>query len=211
MRKIEHISWFLILLVIGGCKPDPTLIEGKVVDFKTRAPLDSVRFQICSADTGGDCLPGTDSEVFSDANGHFQLSWPADAVPLVLGATAKGDYAPIPSFEFEPNNANSVVLEAMPLDGTLTLVIRDTSGTGSRVFTYLDNPLLRIALKNTYSLTVPETNPVQLGQGEKYVAYFNMPSETMVYVHWGINDPAFEFQDSIFLPLGDTNAFTIEY
>lgn len=105
-------------------------------------------------------------------------------------------------------------IKLAPKDGMLRLEITNSTGQFDSIYVIIENPSFILGGGSLGKIFLDKF-PVVLFVGEKYVEYFDLPSEEFTKVHWGFTYftslSVAPFRDSTYLTLNDTTDYSLFY
>ena len=206
--------FFILLFACGKEEPSPTVINGKVTDKKSGEPIGGAEINIDFRYEGKDGADIHDVKtLFTDDQGEFHHIQDSNYEGS-YSEVRKSGYVPQSPLGIKRAEVNDLNIKLSPNDGTLRLELSNDTGHFDSIYVLIENPSYISGLGPLVNINLDKF-PVILSLGEKYVAYFDLPSEEFTKVHWGFNYFSSymnsSFRDSIFLTLNDTTDYLLSY
>jgi len=216
MTRIYVLRSLLLALALWGfstCKKDKTTtVRGKVVDKVTGAALDSVKLDI--AEYQEYPLYYQEYGVYSDVNGNFEYS-SSDLSVAIAAARRKGYMSKSFGFpEIKKGGVNNVVVELIPADGILKLLLNNTSDKDT-IYVGVYSPTLAMEYPSSLGYAVRRPIPVQSMNSGIFIPTAIFVEET-VSIYWSLTPwttyssiSQSPHNGSVFVVKGDTTSFQI--
>lgn len=206
-------AFFTLLYACGKEETSPTVIKGKVTDKKTGEPIEEA-FIGCNSETGG--LGNeiqVDRSTVSNALGNYEIVIPAEYTFSLIEVYESGylpKVDPADGISIKVGDINTVDVELIPNDAFLKLIVNNNTGQHDSIYISIYN---KTVFSEGLGLEGP-VYPVVLLFGNTFNEIFAFPSEENADIYWSFDKfifPNAPFNDSIFLPSGDTTEFVISF
>lgn len=210
MKNLYGIACLLMSILVLGCgKEENEIIEGMVIDSKSKEPIYNVIIpyaivqkhqQGWGLGQRGDYL---ELSTNTDKDGKFSISY-AEEYGLSEIEYLKDGYWPRGGGLILPYPDLSKPVELIPIDGTVRIYLSNVTGASDSIYFQVFNPAhYAEGYKPQLTLLRPPDYPAILHLGETRVVDFARPSDETITICWQLEKPqgsALSFCDSIFLP-----------
>jgi hypothetical protein len=219
MKKIYALPALSLLFLLSACREKDTVINGRVIDKHTGAPIPEVR--ITFAISHGE--PGLHAPVtvFSGENGQFSAPQMEGATGIEVFEMKKAGYLGKGGgnkvVDINQGAVNDVEIFMIPIDGILKIEIENLTGQQDTVYFGLYSEITYSEKNTTLGYVSPPQPSLPFGLGQTYKKYVSLPSGEYALIYWSfyrIPYPArlldyAPFRDSILILKGDTTSLKI--
>ena len=213
------LSFSVFLIGLFACDKDKTtVINGRVVDKITGAPLDEafVEFWISHAEN-----PAPNNyelrDLYTDANGEFTTH---DNDPISVYWVLKVGYLPkglgTPVVPIEQGKENDVTIEMIPKDGVLKLNLENNTGIHDTVYVGIYSALQDSELGLSFGFIV--NHPFEVPNMTSRSIILNLASEETIDIYWGYfpwpSNSSIKLtpdHGSVYVNRSDTTSFNISF
>ncbi len=221
MKKNKNYTWLFALIIIAashvfcgkkGSDPEPTIIKGKIVNKRNGSPVQNATVTIGfynNNDGNADAKYTT-----TDFEGKFEIIDNSDADGISGSDAIKEGFVTHTISHLKLHETNEIDIKFVPIDAVISLQVNNIIGLHDSIYILLKNPEVFQEVGPLIQPTRTKDYPVILKTGEIYNENLKFPGDGFTYLFWGgapftlSNAP---FQDSIFLSVGDSATFDINF
>ncbi|MCC6463329.1 MAG: hypothetical protein IT260_22860 [Saprospiraceae bacterium] len=221
MQPISHafatiLLTFISICLHSGCQEPPlTVINGRVTDRKTGAPVLGVFIYLDYSTSDGRGGNVNDIKYLkTDAQGQFTDTHDSDYAFVSANLTKPG-YVTRWFLDIQKGEINNLDIRMVPQDATLCLTVKNTSSQQDTIYVVVQNQSVASESNQLYPFQVIASYPLVLAGNANYTEWFALPSDEYSTVYW--DDKAiFKLSStskngSVYLLPNDTTAFLVEY
>jgi hypothetical protein len=221
MRQLLiSIIVFCLLFSFLGCKKalETTIINIKVVDKKTKKPLERVNI-----DLDFRYETSVNGSIKTTYEGYYPLTNALGQIEQVIvkdsdyeGYSAKA-YKPGYLHNFfggiEKEENNDLTVELSPRDGVLNLSVKNETGSNDTIYVSIFSQLEADATKGLYRGQVLKKYPLILSKGDSYVEQIMIATPENVDIEWGTLRPTYQkpFEKMVTIFVKDTSDYEVVF